>query len=106
MIATRLWGPRWNGCSVNLKTDSKSTVDVWHHGYRFNPHKLKVLNQKLSAEAQQHGFDLALSFIHGDDNPADAISRDKKEIFRQRNPFANPSPTPIPLCIVRDLSLQ
>ncbi|XP_072049009.1 uncharacterized protein [Amphiura filiformis] len=102
VLAARLWGPHWNNSNVIINTDSKSTVEAWHHGH-FHSKKMEELNLKLRQTAQQHRFSVDLSFIHGDENPADSISRDKKEIFRQRNPSANSSPTSIPHAIVKDL---
>lgn len=102
VLSARLWGSQWGNRAVCIKTDSQSSVDAWNHGHFHSPN-IEVLRKKLQQTSNQHGFSLAVSYIHGADNPADAISRDKLGTFLLENPTADKSATQIPRRLIEDL---
>ena len=87
LLAVSLWGPRWSGYKVNLKTDNLLVANAWSTD-NFRSKATEDLSKNLSEVVHENDFVFNLYFIHRNQNLADAIAHNNKKLFLQRNPSA------------------
>ena len=106
VVATAIWGKQWRGSVVRCHCDNQSVVDVIRGGYCKDPVMANMLRCLFYLEAQ---FNMVLTAVHvaGVDNEvADAISRNKMDVFFNLVPQAMQAAAPCPEGLIQKLVLQ
>ena len=81
VLASMLWGSRWQGCLVIAHCDNLAVVEVINAGYCKDPQLMQLLRCLFFVLAH-HKFSLKAIHIPGKLNvEADAISRNKLNLF-------------------------
>ena len=106
IVAAAIWGPAWEGSTVLCHSDNQSVVAAIKGGYCRDPAMAHMLRCLFFLEAR---FQLTLTAAHvpGVDNgAADAISRNRLELFFDLIPQAQRSACPVPEELVWRLVTQ
>ena len=106
IVATAIWGSGWEGSTVLCHCDNQSVVAAIKGGYCKDPAMAHMLRCLFFLEAK---FDITLTAIHlaGVDNgAADAISRNKLEVFFDLVPQAPRTACRVPKVLVERLVVQ
>jgi len=100
VIAVALWGKKWKGHTILLRSDNMATVNIFNSGTSHNSEAMHLMRCLAFIQARWQVSVIA-EHIPGIHNTlADASSRDKLSTFRSLFPQANSQPTPIPEAIV------
>ena len=106
VIAAAIWGPKWAGCTVRSNCDNEAVVWVINSG-RCEHELMMHLVRCLFFFAAKYNFVLVAKHIPGISNTlADALSRNKLELFFSLAPQAKRSATPIPPSLLVGLVLK
>ena len=106
VIAAAIWGPYWIGRTVRSNCDNEAVVSVINSG-RCEHELMMHLLRCLFYFAAKYNFILVAKHIPGISNTlADALSRNKLDVFFSLAPQANSSPTPIPPSLLTGLVLK
>ena len=95
IVAAATWGPLWRGMTVCFYCDNQSVVAALRGGYCKDPAMAHMLRCLFFLEAK---FNLALTAVHlsGVDNgAADAVSRNKLDVFFRLCPQAQQIAKPV-----------
>lgn len=96
VLAAAVWGGRWSGRTVAVRCDNSAVVETLNKGCCKDPDVMHLV-RCLAFLRAKFQFALVASHIEGKRNTlADALSRDKLDIFFSHLPQANPDPTPLP----------
>ena len=96
VLAVALWGPQWVGKKVCALCDNMSVVCAVNKKSARDP-ALSTLLRILCIMCAIHNIYLVSRHLPGVENPsADALSRDRLNLFFSLNPQASPLPTFIP----------
>ena len=106
VIAAAIWGHQWRGKRVKVHCDNMAVVYIVNHGSSKNPDAMH-LARCLAFIAAKREFLITATHIKGADNvTADALSRNRYDIFRSFHPQANQEATPVPESILDSLILS
>jgi len=96
VLAAAVWGGRWSGKTVVARCDNSAVVDTLNKGCCRDPDVMHLVRCLAFLRARVQ-FTLTATHIEGTRNVlADALSRDKLDLFLSHFPQANPDPTPLP----------
>ena len=96
VLAAMVWGKAWQGLSVCFHSDNSAVVTVLNSG-SVRDGLLMHYMRCLHFVAAKYNFIFSSTHIRGLDNVlADALSRNKSDIFFSLFPQADARPTPIP----------
>ena len=100
VMAAAVWGPSWVGKSVRFQSDIAAVVSVLNSGSSRDD-SLMHLIRCLAFITARFNFVVSASHVRGVDNVlADALSRDKLDLFKSNVPQAQSDPTRIPTELV------
>ena len=100
VASAALWGNRWYKKQVLFQSDNMATVQVLTSGTSRDPSMARLLRCLFFFEAY-FGFEHVAVHVRGVDNAAaDALSRNRDDMFLSLCPQAHPSPTQLPPSIV------
>lgn len=103
VLATAVWGPLWEGSVVLCHCDNQAVVDVLRGGYSRDPVMAQLLRALFYLEAKDN-ITLTACHVAGVDNgPADAISRDRLDLFFRLVPQASRVARQVPAGLVEKL---
>ena len=91
-----IWGRQWRSQRVMAHCDNEAAVSVVNSGYSRDPQMMQLL-RSLFFIAAWHGITVRATHIPGRDNTlADAISRNRMDVFFQQAPQASTIPSAVP----------
>ena len=106
IVATAMWGASWRGLTVCCHCDNQSVVAVVRGGYCRDPAMAHMLRCLFFLEAK---YDILLTARHvpGVENgAADAISRNRLEVFFDLTPQAQRRACPVPQDLIGHMMRQ
>ena len=96
VIAAAIWGHQWRGKRVKVHCDNMAVVYIVNHGSSKNPDAMH-LARCLAFIAAKREFLITATHIKGADNvTADALSRNRYDVFHSFHPQAAQEATPVP----------
>ena len=103
VVAAALWGRAWHGTRVQFISDNQAVVGVLNTRSARDPQLMHLLRCLFFFQALFR-FELRAEHVPGRQNAAaDALSRNRVELFRSLFPQAPATPTPIPVPLVEML---
>ena len=101
VLAVALWGAEWKGMSICCQCDNAAVIAILRSGSYKNKLAMHLV-RSLFFLAAKRGVVLAGVHIPGKENgPADALSRNKPDVFLTQIPFAQQEQSAIPPELVR-----
>jgi len=100
IVAAAIWGHRWIGHSILVRSDNMATVAIVNSDTSHNSEAMHLVRCLTFIAAK---FQITISTVHiaGQSNIiVDAISRDNLPLFFSLCPQAHCRPTPIPAALV------
>jgi len=97
IVAACRWGQQWRGCLVQCNCDTAAAISALISGVAKDRHLAHMLHCLFFLQAK---FNLCLQGHHipGTDNiTADALSRNRMDLFSSSNPHVDADPTLVPL---------
>ncbi len=100
VVAALLWGSRWHGAVVPVRSDNAAVVHIINKGTSQDGTAMHLARCLAFCKAE-FNMELVASHIKGADNGvADALSRNNLKKFYALHPQADPEPVPIPEAIL------
>ena len=95
-IAAAVWGPEWSGQNIQVKCDNAAVVAILNSGSSKDPDVMHLMRCLMFFMAKFQ-FSIYATHIAGSENIlADALSRNRLDLFLLHHPQASKSPTPMP----------
>jgi len=96
IVIAAIWGRKWKGGTVLVRCDNMAAVSIINQGTSHDQQAMH-LARCLAFITAEHQFFIFATHIPGIENvAADALSRNKLEVFCSTSPQANCHPTLIP----------
>ncbi|XP_055353021.1 uncharacterized protein LOC129598954 [Paramacrobiotus metropolitanus] len=95
LLACHVWGHRWRTLRLTFYSDNSAVVSTWKS---FSSRHCGVMDliRRIYFTAARHNFHVRIVHIPGKDNlAADALSRNRLDLFRQLVPEADIAPQPV-----------
>lgn len=100
VMAAAIWGHEWVGQSVRFQCDNAAVVAIVNSGSSRDPFAMHLV-RCLAFITARFNFVVSSSHIHGVDNIlADALSRNRIDLFRVHFPQAQRNPATLPPALV------
>ena len=100
VASAAMWGGSWTKSRVVFQCDNMATVQVLSSGSSRDPTMARLLRCLFFFEAY-YGFEHEAKHVRGVDNvAADALSRNRADLFLSLLPQAHRSPTQLPSSLV------
>ena len=100
VMAVAVWGAKWKGCMILLRSDNMATVNIINSRTSHNGEAMHLMRCLAFIQARWQ-VSVAAKHIPGVHNTlADALSRNKLVTFHSLFPQANSQPTPIPEALI------
>ena len=95
-IAAAVWGPKWRGQNIEVKCDNAAVVAIINSGSCKDPEVMHLMRCLMFFMAKFQ-FSMYATHIAGSKNVlADALLRDRLDLFLSHYPQASRSPAPLP----------
>ena len=106
ILAAAVWGKQWAGKTVLFRCDNAAVVSCLRKGSAKDKQMLHLL-RCLAFLAAQYDFTFTSSHVPGVCNQAaDALSRNKTDVFLSLCPQVSREPTQLPQCLLELAILQ
>ena len=106
MVAAAIWGHKWRGFTMQILCDNAAVVAIFNQNLSRDREVMHLL-RCLAFITAKFQFLITASHIPGIENTAaDALSRDKPDLFRSIYPQADHAPSPISAALLDLLVLS